>query len=178
MPADDAQPLARDPFLRAFHARHPDVDLVVLPPDPEATDDEPPLTADDLPALAAAVRDAYDELATALGRDRDEGADAVTAGWHRDSRSGLWRHDLRAQWRVPHPHAGLVLRSLGETLLARGWEAGPRSTSTPSLEAVRDPVRLVARAQPVGVRLVLATRPRRLGDDAEQALRRARRERS
>ncbi|NPC43995.1 hypothetical protein [Nocardioides sp. zg-1230] len=147
-------PAAADPFFRVLRERHPDVDVVLLPPtrprpaDPEAWTGDPEAVADD-------AVEALRVLGVALGTDLPL-----------DLR--FWKHhDEAAQQHLtvptsfPAPGREVAeLRRVGQALIDLGWQARPlERQARPTLEALRDGHRLVAHVVEGGIDLVLTSRP-------------------
>lgn len=147
-------PAAADPFFRVLRERHPDVDVVLLPPvrprpaDPDAwTGDPEAVVQDTLEALRV--------LGVALGVELPVG-------------SRFWKHHEEAAQQhlmvaTSFSAAGREvpeLRRLGQALVDLGWVAAPlERQDRPTLEARRDGHRLVALVVEGGVDLVLTSRP-------------------
>ena len=147
-------PAAADPFFRVLRERHPDVDVVLLPPirprpaDPDAWDGDPEVVADD-------ALEALRVVGVALGTDLPVGV-------------RFWKHHEEAAQQhlavaTSIAAAGTEVRELrrvGQALLDLGWQARPLERQhRPSLEARRDGHRLVASAVEGGIDLVLTSRP-------------------
>ena len=147
-------PTATDPFFRVLRERHPDVDVVLLPPtqprpaDPDAWSGDPDAVADD-------AREALRVLGVSLGTDLPAGV-------------RFWKHHEEAA----QQHLVVVtsfaapgrevpeLRRVGQALLDLGWRAAPlEREDRPTLEAHRDGHRLIAHVVEGGVDLVLTSRP-------------------
>lgn len=82
----DSDRLAAAPLLAHLHTRHPDVDIVVLPPEPEPAPRPVPVSATALDDEGVAVRVTLDALLDAVGAASPagpgaEGADP-TYRWH------------------------------------------------------------------------------------------------
>lgn len=147
-------PAAEDPFFRVLRERHPDVDVVLLPPirprpaDPDAWTGDPQAVVED-------ALDALRVLGVAIAVDLPVGV-------------RFWKHhDEAAQQHLTvttsFPAAGREvpeLRRLGQALVSLGWVAVPlERQDRPTLEARRDGHRLVAYVVEGGVDLVLTSRP-------------------
>lgn len=147
-------PAAADPFFRVLRERHPDVDVVLLPPvrprpaDPDAWDGDPEVVADD-------ALEALRLLGLALGSDLPVG----TRFWEHHEEAAQ-RH-LTVTTSFPAPGQEVPeLRRVGQALLDLGWQAAPlERQERPTLEARRDGHRLVAHVVDGGVDLVLTSRP-------------------
>jgi hypothetical protein len=147
-------PAATDPFFRVLRERHPDVDVVLLPPirlrpaDPAAWTGDPEAVVED-------ALEALRMLGAALAVD-------LPVGVH------FWKHHEEAAQQhltvmssFPAPDQEVPeLRRVGQALVALGWLAAPlERQDRPTLEARRDGHRLVAHVVEGGVDLVLTSRP-------------------
>lgn len=151
--------LAREPLLRQVRDRHPDVDIVVLPPEDPIPPDTPPLTVGQARTLVADVRAALDDLFRRIGQEPAATADTWPAG----SRAEVRRFQVRASVRdLVDPVE--VLRDIGDTLLASGWRAVPTGDAPPELEARRGPLRLRATAYERSVDVLVRTPYTRVPD--------------
>lgn len=152
-------PAATDPFFRVLRERHPDVDVVLLPPtrprpaDPDAWTGDPE-------AVAADALEALRVLGVSLGTDLPDGV-------------RFWKHHEEAAQQhlvvvtsFPAPGQEVPgLRRVGQALLDLGWQSRPlEREERPTLEALRDGHRLVAHVVEGGVDLALTSRP--VADDA------------
>jgi hypothetical protein len=147
-------PAATDPFFRVLRERHPDVDVVLLPPtrprpaDPDAWTGDPE-------AVAADALEALRVLGVSLGTDLPDGV-------------RFWKHHEEAAQQhlvvvtsFPAPGQEVPgLRRVGQALLDLGWQSRPlEREERPTLEALRDGHRLVAHVVEGGVDLALTSRP-------------------
>lgn len=147
-------PAATDPFFRVLRKRHPDVDVVLLPPtrprpaDPDAWTGDPE-------AVAADALEALRVLGVSLGTDLPDGV-------------RFWKHHEEAAQQhlvvvtsFPAPGQEVPgLRRVGQALLDLGWQSRPlEREERPTLEALRDGHRLVAHVVEGGVDLALTSRP-------------------
>lgn len=147
-------PAATDPFFRVLRERHPDVDVVLLPPtrprpaDPDAWTGDPE-------AVAADALEALRVLGVSLGTDLPDGV-------------RFWKHHEEAAQQhlvvvtsFPAPGQEVPgLRRVGQALLDLGWQSRPlEREERPTLEALRDGHRLVAHVVGGGVDLALTSRP-------------------
>jgi len=138
-------PLAQAPLLRVVRERHPDVDVVVLPPEapaPEPADAPVPVTDAALDAERARVEAALAGLLAAAGATRapaDPADPAPRTTW----RSAPTSHVVPvAEARLPidDPEAGIAVgRALSARLRADGWDGRlDRAGVTPLLLAALD----------------------------------------
>ncbi|MCG7285869.1 hypothetical protein MHY85_07760 [Cellulomonas sp. ACRRI] len=127
---DPQDPLAQAPLLRVVHERHPDVDVVVLPPEtpaPEPADAPVPVTDAALDAERSRVEDVLAGLLAAAepapaADPAPDAALAPRATW----RSAPASHVVPvAEARLPidGPEAGIAVgRTLSARLRADGWD--------------------------------------------------------
>ena len=154
--------LTDDPFFRVLRERHPEVDLVILPPVAPPAPDEPRLDLVEARRLQDEVEGVLDDLGARLGPYALE----PTVTWRQSSQS--LRHQLTGRALLASRRPVDTLRRLGDTLLNLGWSAGPVDGPAPRIEAARGDVRLVVTAQPGGVRLVATSEPRALSAEAAE----------
>ncbi len=149
-----ADPAAADPFFRVLRERHPDVDVVLLPPtrvrpaDADAWTGDPEAVVDD-------ALEALRVLGVSLGTDLP-----VAVRFWKHHEEAAQQH-LTVATSFPAPGREVPeLRRVGQALLDLGWRAAPlERQERPTLEAFRDGHRLVARVVEGGVELVLTSRP-------------------
>lgn len=135
-------PLAQAPLLRVVRERHPDVDVVVLPPEapaPEPADAPVPVTDAALDAERSRVEGVLAGLLAAAGATRAPADPAPRTTW----RSAPASHVVPvAEARLPidDPEAGIAVgRALSARLRADGWDGHlDRAGVTPLLLAALD----------------------------------------
>lgn len=134
--------VAADPMMRIVRKRHPDVNIVLLPPT-EPILDRPSAT----PAQCRAVQQhAATVLATVSLNVEHEPSTQVDYWWSQS-------HPEVRRWVTAASYTDLgdegaiaLLRSLG-TLLARlGWEPRPAADGSPRIRGVAGPFELIASA--------------------------------
>ena len=141
--------------------RHPDLDLVVLPP---LVGDLPPATPDRAQGLLARGRAALARLHERVGREPS----AHVELWWQQDRPDVHRLVARESFRDLDPDDAVqLLRDLGDALLAEGCSAGPAAGPVPALEATTPDGDLVVsvRAAEGAVDLELVSAPVRLDAD-------------
>lgn len=133
-------PLAQAPLLRVVHERHPDVDVVVLPPEapaPELADAPVPVTDAALDAERSRVEGVLAGLLVAAGAPDADPAPSAT--WRSAPQS---RVVPVAEARLPidGPESGVAVgRALSARLRADGWDGRlDRAGVTPLLLAALD----------------------------------------
>ncbi|AWB91812.1 hypothetical protein [Aeromicrobium chenweiae] len=118
--ADDGV-LGGEPFFRVLREQHPDVDLVILPPVDAPQPDLPLAPAEDVATTVRAARSALDGLLEAVGHPE---TDARHEAWRFEDSAFVRTFIVRASLRgLPDDEAIPLLRRIGDTLLARGWDA-------------------------------------------------------
>ena len=147
-------PAAADPFFRVLRERHPDVDVVLLPPvRPRAAD--PDAWTGDPEAVVEDAVEALHVVGVALGVDLPPGV----RFWKHHEEAAQQHLTLATSFVAPGREVP-ELRRLGQALVGLGWDAVPlEREDRPTLEAHRDGHRLVAFAVEGGVDLVLTSRP-------------------
>lgn len=147
-------PTATDPFFRVLRERHPDVDVVLLPPtqprpaDPDAWSGDPEAVADD-------ARETLRVLGVSLGTDLPAGV----RFWKHHEEAAQQHLVVATSFAAPGREVP-ELRRVGQALLDLGWRAAPlEREDRPTLEAHRDGHRLIAHVVEGGVDLVLTSRP-------------------
>ncbi|GIG36252.1 hypothetical protein [Cellulomonas pakistanensis] len=143
---DPQDPLAQAPLLRVVHERHPDVDVVVLPPEAPAPDPaDAPVPVTD--AALDAERSRVEAVAAGLLAAAAPAAPVPAPDAHPAPRT-TWRsapasHVVPvAEVRLPidGPEAGIAVgRALSASLRADGWDGRlDRAGVTPLLLATLD----------------------------------------
>ncbi len=144
-----------------MRARHPDVDVVVLP---ELAADVPPSTPADAGALLARGRAVLAGVHDRLAREPSARAEL----WWQQDRADVHRLVVRESHRDLDPEDVVqLLRDLGDALLAQGWAAGPVGGPAPALEGASPDGALAVTARTVGgsVDVELVSSPLRLDRD-------------
>lgn len=134
-PHDDA--LAQAPLLRVVHERHPDVDIVVLPPEtpaPEPADTPVPVTDAALDAERARVEDVLATLLTGAATD------ATPRTTWRSAPASRVVPVAEARLPIDGPEAGIAVgQALSARLREDGWDGRlDRAGATPLLLAALD----------------------------------------
>jgi hypothetical protein len=137
---DPQDALAQAPLLRVVHERHPDVDVVVLPPEapaPELADAPVPVTDAALDAELSRVEGLLAGLLAAVAAEHAEVAPRAT--W----RSAPPSHVVpvaEARLSIDGPEAGVAVgQALSARLRADGWDGRlDRAGVTPLLLAALD----------------------------------------
>lgn len=118
----DAGVLGGEPFFRILHERHPDVDLVILPPTDSPDPDQSLASADEVRQTATAARSAFDRVLAAAGHPDPA---SRHESWRFDDSRVIRTFVSRATiWSLADHEAAIsLLRDIGDALLAQGWDA-------------------------------------------------------
>ncbi|WP_457205871.1 hypothetical protein [Nocardioides sp. P5_C9_2] len=134
-------PALADPMLRELRERHPDVDIVLLPP-------VRPL---DVPVATTAqcrsrMRHA-DRVLTTLSERLDREPTTRADYWWGQDHPEVRRWVTAAAFGDLGDEGGVaLLRRLADTLVQLGWEPRPAADGSPRVRGVAGPFELVARA--------------------------------
>lgn len=133
--------VAADPMMRTLRERHPDVNIVLLPP-VEPIVDQPSAT----PAQCRALQQHADTvLATLSINVQREPSTRVDYWWSQN-------HPEVRRWVTAASYADLgddalpILRSVGNLLVRLGWEPRPAADGSPRMRGVAGPFELIASA--------------------------------
>lgn len=138
METPPTDPTLVDPMFRELRQRHPEVDIVLLPPQaPVAEPPVPAADADQRGALADSLERHVDDLVARLSRE---------PAWTAEQRAGRWITD---EWgctcyETAVEVTGLtggdnitLLRATGNALVGLGWQARPVPGDRPRITARR-----------------------------------------
>lgn len=184
MEPSQSDPALSDPLFAELRRRHPDVDVVLLPEFAPVPPDLPEATEGQLNALTRHV----EAVLAALGARVEVTPEISLRFWH-EQRNPLVRRwtvksllpvapteepvdlDAVADPGAPEvPPASVdLLKSVGDALLALGWDARASVEAPPRIRALAGPVELVATAVPAGVGVVAATTPQYAAPEAFEA---------
>ena len=116
-----------NPLLDRFRELQPDVDVLVLPPEPSLVD-VPLATADDAEQAARSTRSSALRL---LADVPDAGDPVVLERWDR-LEPGVHRHRTRARVELPTDTAAVTaILAVLDVLGSDGWQARPVDAPTP-----------------------------------------------
>jgi hypothetical protein len=140
---DPHDALAQAPLLRVVHERHPDVDVVVLPPEapaPEPADTPVPVTDAALDAERSRVEDVLAALLAAAAADGAPDADTAPRTTWRSAPASHVVPVAEARLPIDGPEAGIAVgQALSARLRADGWDGRlERTGATPLLLAALD----------------------------------------
>lgn len=139
---DPHDALAQAPLLRVVHERHPDVDVVVLPPEapePEPADAPVPVTDAALDAERSRVEGVLAGLLTAAATDAPAADAALRTTW-RSAPASRVVPVAEARLPIEGPEAGVAVgQALSGRLREDGWDGRlDRAGATPLLLAALD----------------------------------------
>lgn len=133
--------VAADPMMRTLRERHPDVNIVLLPP-VEPIVDQPSAT----PAQCRALQQHADAVLATLSLNvQREPSTRVDYWWSQN-------HPEVRRWVTAASYADLgdgalpMLRSVGNLLARLGWEPRPAADGSPRMRGVAGPFELIASA--------------------------------
>jgi hypothetical protein len=113
--------LGDEPYFRVLREQHPDVDLVILAPVDAAQPDLPFAASEDVATTVRTARAALDALLEAIGHPAP---DARQEAWRFENSAFVRTFVVRASVRgLREGEARPLLRRIGDTLLAQGWDA-------------------------------------------------------
>jgi hypothetical protein len=136
MPDRTGDPALDDPFFRVVRERHPDIDLVMLPPVVLPPTVQDPAEEARAQALLAKVDETLDAVRLAV-RVASGLSMEISASWSTGSATGSRRRIARAvSHDVPPAEAVSALRAIGNRLLALGWDARPYADGSARLRGV------------------------------------------
>ncbi|PUA79020.1 hypothetical protein [Nocardioides currus] len=152
---DPEDAVAADPMMRVLRERHPDVDIVLLPP-VEPILDRPSATWAQCRALQHHADTVLATLSLNLGH---EPATRVDYWWSQ-------AHPEVRRWVTAASYADLgddgaraLLRALGNLLVRLGWEPRPAADGSPRLRGVAGPFELIASAADDAVSVNITSDP-------------------
>ncbi len=134
-------PALADPMMRELRERHPDVDIVLLPPVQPL--DEPAAAPAQCRSRMAHADKVLSTLSERLDRDPTARADYWWGQDHPEVRRWVTAAsygDLGDEGGIP------VLRRLANTLVHLGWEPRPAADGSPRVRGVAGPFELIAEA--------------------------------
>lgn len=140
---DPEEVVAADPMMRILRERHPDVNIVLLPP-VAPVGDRPSATL----AQCRSVQQHADTVLSTVSQDLGhEPSTQVDYWWSQD-------HPEVRRWVTAATYPDLgdggavpALRSLGNLLVRLGWEPRPATDGSPRIRGVAGPLELVASAE-------------------------------
>lgn len=158
-------PALADPMMRELRERHPDVDIVMLPPVAPLT--EPSATRAQCLARMQHAQRVLDTLSERLDREPTARTDYWWGQGHPDVRrwvTAAGYRDLGDRGAVP------FLRRLADTLVQLGWDPRPAADGSPRVRGVAGPFELIARAAGDTVSVTITSDPLHVPADLHAAL--------
>lgn len=164
---DPEDQVAADPMMRIVRERHPDVDIVLLPPI-EPILDRPSAT----PAQCRAIEQHADTVLATLSLNLEHETSSRVDYWWSQSHPEMRRWVTAANYvDLGDDGALALLRDLG-TLLARlGWEPRPAADGSPRIRGVAGPFELIASAEGGVVSVAITSDPLYVPTDLYDSLR-------
>ncbi|KRF34096.1 hypothetical protein [Nocardioides sp. Soil805] len=145
-------PALADPMLRELRERHPDVDIVMLPPVRPL--DAPAATA----AQCRSRMQHADRVLTTLGERLDREPTARADYWWGQDHPEVRRWVTAAAFGDLGDEGGVpLLRRLANTLVHLGWEPRPAADGSPRVRGVAGPFELVASASDDSVSVTITS---------------------
>lgn len=142
-------------MMRVLRERHPDVNIVLLPP-VEPIPDQPSAT----PAQCRAVQKHADTVLATLSLNVEHEPSTRVDYWWSQS------HPEVRRWVTAASYAGLgdqgavpLLRTLGNLLARLGWEPRPAADGSPRIRGVAGPFELIASADGDAVSVSITSDP-------------------
>jgi hypothetical protein len=152
---DPEDQVAADPMMRVLRERHPDVNIVLLPP-VEPILDRPSATS----AQCRAVQKHADTVLATLSLNVEHEPSTRVDYWWSQS------HPEVRRWVTAASYADLgddgaipLLRTLGNLLARLGWEPRPAADGSPRIRGVAGPFELIASADGDAVSVNITSDP-------------------
>jgi len=140
MATPPTDPALADPMFRELRQRHPDVDIVLLPPQPVVAEAEiPSLTALECSALVDDLDALVGDVLARISLD-PAWTGAEQAGHWRTDEQGLTFHETAAEvGDLPEGANIALLRTAAAAFVGLGWQVKPVPGDRPRLVARRGP---------------------------------------
>jgi hypothetical protein len=133
--------VAADPMMRTLRERHPDVNIVLLPP-VEPIVDQPSAT----PAQCRALQQHADSVLATLSLNVQREPSTRVDYWWSQNHPEVRRWVTAASYADLGDGALAMLRSVGNLLARLGWEPRPAADGSPRMRGVAGPFELIASA--------------------------------
>jgi hypothetical protein len=159
--------LSLDPLFRVLRERHPDVDLVILPPATPAPVDEDPVVRSRARDLVAAVGATVDEVLARTGIQPTARVEFWSSNGRDGSRSRIARAGVLE---LAAGSPGPLLEQVGDALLALGWDARPYADGSRRLRGVLGDLVCEAEATESSVTFEVRSLPLPISDATAAAL--------
>ncbi len=159
--------VAADPMMRILRERHPDVNIVLLPP-VEPIRDQPSATLAQCRAVQQHASSVLSTLSTDVGLEPSTRVDY----WWSQSHPEVRRWVTAANYTdLGEGGAVALLRTLGNLLVRLGWEPRPAADGSPRFRGVAGPFELIASAAGEVVSIHLTSDPFHIPADVYAELR-------
>lgn len=164
---DPEDQVAADPMMRIVRERHPDVDIVLLPPI-EPILDRPSAT----PAQCRAIEQHADTVLATLSLNLEHETASRVDYWWSQSHPEMRRWVTAANYvDLGDDGALALLRDLGNLLARLGWEPRPAADGSPRIRGVAGPFELIASAEGGVVSVAITSDPLYVPTDLYDSLR-------
>jgi len=159
-------PVAADPMMRILRERHPDVNIVLLPP-VEPIVDRPSATS----AQCRAVQHHADTVLATLSLNVEREPSTRADYWWSQSHPEVRRWVTAASYADLGDEGALsLLRTLGNLLAHLGWEPRPAADGSPRIRGVAGPFELIASAAGDAVSVNITSDPLYISAELHDAL--------
>ena len=139
---DPEDQVAADPMMRVLRERHPDVNIVLLPPVEPVLDQ-----ARATPAQCRALQKHADTVLATLSRGVEHEPSTRVDYWWSQSHPEVRRWVTAASYTDLGDDGAIpLLRTLGNLLARLGWEPRPAADGSPRIRGVAGPFELIASA--------------------------------
>lgn len=163
---DPEDVVAADPMMRIMRERHPDVNIVLLPPVVPIVD-RPSASA----AQCRAVQQHADTVLATLSLSVEREPSTRVDYWWSQSHPEVRRWVTAASYADLGEGALPMLRSLGNALVRLGWEPRPAADGSARLRGVAGPFELIASAAGDVVSVNITSGPLHIPADLHAELR-------
>jgi hypothetical protein len=164
---DPEDQVAADPMMRVLRERHPDVSIVLLPPD-EPILDQPSAT----PAQCRALQKHADAVLATLSLNVEHEPSTRVDYWWSQSHPEVRRWVTAASFADLGDDGAIpLLRTLGNLLVRLGWEPRPAADGSPRIRGIAGPFELIASADCDAVTVNITSDPLYVPADLYRELR-------
>lgn len=163
---DPEDPVAADPMMRILRERHPDVNIVLLPP-VEPILDQPSATA----AQCRALQQHADTVLATLSLHVEREPSTRVDYWWSQNHPEVRRWVTAAGFADLGDDALPMLRDVGNLLVRLGWEPRPAADGSARLRGVAGPFELIASAVGDAVSITITSDPLYIPSDLYDDLR-------
>lgn len=146
--------VAADPMMRTLRERHPDVNIVLLPP-VEPITDLPSAT----PAQCRALQQHADTVLATLSVNVEREPSTRVDYWWSQDHPEVRRWVTAASYDDLGDRALPTLRAVGNLLVRLGWEPRPAADGSPRMRGVAGPFELIASAVGDTVSITITSDP-------------------